>query len=119
MIEFTVSRVAVFICAAALMVAAIGAMNGIYDTGEDRMEDELAVSLAHMLDIFESSETDELVLDGPSLLPEGSMLKVGYGFVELHRDGRMHMAMTSYKGEFQMEWNETLRITRRRSRLSS
>ncbi len=117
--EFTVSRAAVFICAAVLMVAVTGAMDGIYEMEEEGMDDDLASSLAHMLDIFASSDTDEMVLDGPSLLPEGCVMEVGNGFVELHRNGQRHVAMTSYDGEFRLEWNETIRITRRRSRLSS
>ena len=118
MIEFTVSRVMIFACAAILMVTVTGSVQGIYDMEEVRMDEELVSDLAHMLDVFQASDTDELVLDGPSILPEGSMIRVADGFVELHRGENKHIAMTSFTGEFKLEWNEAVRVTRRRYRLS-
>ena len=119
MIEFTISRVMLCVCGMVLIASVTGALNGIHDVNREASDGDLADRFAYMLDVFQSSGNDTLVLDGARLLPEGYSVSVHDGFVELFGGGDRQMAMTRYAGEFEMDWEDTLTVTRRRSRRSS
>jgi hypothetical protein len=114
MMEFTMSRVVLCVCGAVLLVSVTGAVEGIYDQDRETLDLHTAERLAYMLDVFESSGNDELILDGSLLLPEDYRMSVHDGFVELQGDVRM-IAETSYSGEFELGWNDVVTITRRTS----
>ena len=119
MIEFTLSRVVLCISGIVLLVSVAGGLSGIYDMERGSMDDNLVERIGYMLDVFESSNSDELILDGTMILPEGYSLYVHDHFVELSFGYRTHIAETEYGGSFSLQWNEAKRITRRRSRRSS
>jgi len=119
MIEFTLSRVAVCSCGIVLLASVTGVLGGLYDNEESQMDDELAERIAHMLDVFESSDLDSLILDGSMILPEDRFLRVHDNFVELYSGERMHIATTDYSKSFELSWNGIVEITRRTSPRSS
>jgi hypothetical protein len=119
MMELTISRVALCACGLILLASVSGALTGVYDSDRSGMDDGLAERLAYMLDVFESSEMDEIVLDGTRILPEGSRLHVHDHIVELDIGDEGHLAVTTFGGEIELDWNESVRISRRRSRRSS
>lgn len=117
--EFVISRAALCIGGVILLAAAAGTVSGIYDTDVGDVDGELAVRIAGMLDAFESSQTDVLILEGPVMLPNGRSISVHDNVVELHCGESVHNAVTRYAGEFRMDCTETVEITRRTSPLSS
>lgn len=119
MIEFTLSRVVLCVCGLAMLATVSGAVGAIYDTDRGDMDGELADRLAHMMDAFESSDNDTIVLDGSRILPNGYAMKVHDGFVELIGEGRKHISVTSYQGEFELDSDGIAVVTHRRSRQSS
>ena len=119
MIEFTISRVVLCACGVLLMVVVTSALGGVYDKNTDVMDEDLASRFAYMLDIFQSSDDDTIVLDGARILPEGYTAMVHDGFVELLHDDRRNMAATDYTGEFKLRWGDTITVTHRTSPRSS
>ena len=113
--EFTISRVVLCVCGVILIASVTGALNGIYNNEMDTMDDALVDRFAYMLDLFQSSEDDTVNLDGSRMLPEGYSISVHDGLVELFCKGERKISATKYQGTFNLEWNETLTITRRRS----
>ncbi len=119
MIEFTISRVVLCACGIILIVSVTGVLNGVYDRDADTMDDDLAERFAYMLDVFQSSDDDTLVLNGSMLLPEGYTARIHDGFVELFHGDRRSMAMTEYPGEFVLGYGDTETVIHQRSLLSS
>ena len=119
MIEYTVSIVTVCACGMVLLMAVTGTLQGVYDSDTETMDDGLAERLAHILDSYMASGNDTLILDGVRVLPEGCFMRVHDGFVELYRGEEMHIAMTDYPGEFELDCNDVVTIGRRTSRRSS
>ena len=119
MIEFTISRVVLCACGMILILSVAGVLNGVYDRNEEQLNNDLADRFAYMLDVFQSSDDDTLVLDGIRILPEGCTAHIHDGFVELLDNDRRHMATTEFKGEFLLKWGDIVTVTHRTSRLSS
>jgi len=115
MMEFTISRVVICVCGITLLVVISGAVSSIYGSQEADADVHTAERLAYMLDAFEYSDLDAIVLEGIKILPEGYHMEVHNGFVELDNGKKVTLAMTSYVGEFDLDWNQTRVITRRRS----
>jgi len=119
MIEFTISRVILCVCGTALILTVSGALGAIYDGDTDEMDDRLAERLAYMMDVFQSSGNDTIILEGSRILPEGYTMAVHDGFVELISEKGKHIAMTTYNGQFTLDCDDILVVTRRTSLLSS
>lgn len=119
MIEFTISRVALCIGGIVLLAAAVGAVSNSYDTDVHSIDRDLTGKIAMMLDSFESSNMDVLILEGPSILPKDCSISVHDNTVILYTGNLKYTAVTKYSGEFTMDSNETVEVTRRTSRLSS
>ncbi len=119
MIEFTLSRVVLCACGMILIASVTGVLSGIYDNGQDSMDEDLTDRFAGMLDIFQSSGNDTMILDGSRMLPEGYSVHVHDRFVELFGNGRSHVSATKFGGEFQLDWDDTVTVTRRTSPRSS
>ncbi|MBE6527691.1 MAG: hypothetical protein E7Z64_00745 [Thermoplasmata archaeon] len=119
MIEFTFSRVTLCVCGVILLISVAGCLGGIYDMDIEAEDEHLASRIAHMLDSFESSEVDEMILDGSMILPEGYTLNVHDGFVELRKGDKVSIASTEYQSAFELDHGDVIRITHRRSPRSS
>ena len=113
MIEFTMSRVMMCLCGVILLVSVVGVAQGIYDMGEDDRSQDAVERIGNMLDSFESSGLDEMILDGSMILTEGSYIHVHDGFVELYTRTGKHISATDYDKEFELEYGEVRAITRR------
>lgn len=87
MMEFTLSRVAVFICGAVLLAAVVAPIADYYDNKESQEMKVCADSLSSMIDSFWESEADTMTVRGWDILPssgyvieaEGHILKVSDG----------------------------------------
>ena len=119
MIEFTLSRVTLCVCGVILLVSVTAVIQGVYDNDRSEDDDHLVQRIGYILDVFESSDVDELILDGSTILPSGYFLVVHDGFAELSDGEKKHIAMTSYNGEFRLEYDGVEVITHRRSLRSS
>ncbi len=114
MIEFAISRAALCVCGAILLVVVAGIMGSYQDHVESDMEEELAEDIAEMLDAFEGSEADRLTLDGSRILPSSKhVLKVGSNIVLLEKDGLTRTAMTRCDADFELWYGGTVTITKR------
>ncbi len=114
MIEFTLSRAALCVCGAVLLVTVAGIMGSYQDRSESDMEEDLAGDIAEMLDAFEGSEADCITLDGSSILPTSKhVLKVGSNIVLLEKDGLVRTAMTRCGAEFELWYGGTVTISKR------
>lgn len=119
MMEFTMSRVALCICGVVMIASVTGVLSGIYDMETSDQDDRLVQRIGYMLDVFEASDVDEIILDGSTILPTGYSLSVHDGFVELTDGQKIHLSLTSYDSEFILEYDELVVITHRRSQRSS
>ena len=119
MIEFTISRVVLCACGVVLLISVSGILGGMYDLDRSDEDERLVQRIGYMLDAFESSETDMILLDGTMILPEGYHLNVHDGFVELYSEEDLHLSMTSYGSEFELEYGDIVEVTHRTSQQSS
>jgi len=119
MMEFTISRVALCICGAIILVASVSVIGGIYDNDVPDMDDVSARRIAYMLDTFMASEIDEIILEGNRILPEGYSIRVHDFFVELIGEEKISLAITTFDQELELDWNETKTVTRQKSPQSS
>ena len=119
MIEFTLSRVTLCVCGVILLVAVTGVVQSVYDMDRSDEDDHLVQRIGYLLDVFESSEVDELILDGSMILPSEYQLYVHDGFVELSNGTKTHVALTGYQGEFVLSYDGIEVITHRTSLQSS
>ena len=119
MMEFTMSRVALCICGVVMIASVTGVLSGIYDMGTSDQDDRLVQRIGYMLDVFEASDVDEIILDGPMILPTGYSISVHDGLVELTDGQSIHLALTSYDSEFSLGYDELIVVTHRMSQQSS
>ena len=104
MIEFTISRAALCICAACLLTVGLAVMDSAEDRNESEMCDDLAESIAAILDRFESSESTELRLRGYELIPlDGQIATVGGNIVSVTHGTSVSTAYTEYDGSFTLD----------------
>ncbi len=115
MMEFTISRLTLCICGVILLASVGGVLTAIYDNGQDSQDDILVQRISHMLDVFESSDVDEMILDGNILLPKEYHINVHDNFVELSDGESTHISGTEYNGSFNLGWNDVISISHRRS----
>lgn len=118
MMEFTMSRVAVCVCGAILLMTVIGVIGGIHDVEEYGMDDELTGRISRMLDEFQASGVDTMVLEGCSILPSGCTLRVGNGVVEVSNGDARHISITSFIGEFSLDSKGVVTIARQNPEIS-
>ncbi len=103
MIEFTLSRAVMCVCGIALLGVALGVMTDAEDAKESEMDEDLAESLASLLDRFQNSRSQKLVLRGEDLIPrEGQTVSVSDHIVTVTRDGKESRAYTLYDGSFEL-----------------
>jgi hypothetical protein len=117
--EFTMSRVVLITCGVMILLSITGVLDGIYDSDRAEMDTVMVNRLAYMMDVFESSGNDSIVLDGSLILPEGYRMNVHDGMVELSFGDDTYLSETDYKGRFDLGWDETKKVTRRTSPRSS
>lgn len=104
MIEFTLSRVVLCICCISLLAASVGILETSNDRDEGLMNDDLAEGIADLLDRFQASEADEMVLRGYELLPsESHVLIVKDHVVTVTDGGRQSKAATAYGGSVELD----------------
>ena len=72
MMEFTLSRTAMCLCAVLLMAAVAGPVNGLLEDRESEMYAGSGASLAGVMDAFGEGEADSMILDLALYLPSGS-----------------------------------------------
>lgn len=117
--EFTISRVVLCICGVVILASITGVITGIYDIEVSDQDDRLVQRIGYMLDVFETSDVGELILDGSAILPSGYYLNVHDGFVELTDGKSRHLALTSYDSEFSLGYDDVVTVTHRTFQLSS
>lgn len=81
MIEFTFSRMTLMVCGAILMAVVVVPLGGVFDSSEGDGFRELVERDASAIDLFWSSEMDELLICGSDLLPSPAYVLVAEGHV--------------------------------------
>ncbi|MDO5861549.1 MAG: hypothetical protein Q4Q58_01935 [Thermoplasmata archaeon] len=113
MIEFTLSRAVLCACAVTILGAAIGYGIAYLDGTESDMTDDLADSVADLLDRFQESVLYELTLVGTDLIPdEGQVVTVENGVVTVTHGDKVSRAWTSYEGSFTLERSGQVTLTK-------
>lgn len=74
MMEFTLSRVTAVVCGAMILAAALVPFTGIMDEKENETYQSHCDSIADMIDTFDSSRTEELILSMDTLLPSAECI---------------------------------------------
>ena len=69
MIEFTMSRVTLFICGIAILAAVMVPLQSVYEERYDRSMEDAADRLTFILDEFWASEADSMTIRGWEVLP--------------------------------------------------
>lgn len=112
MIEFTLSRVVLCICCAAILCACLTIMDDAEDETISELDSAAVSRIASMLDRFSSSVADELTLDGEDVLPrEGYRLTVSDHVVSLSpNDSDTLRTYTSYEGSFTLSWGSSVTL---------
>ncbi len=109
MIEFTISRVVLCVCGVTLLAASMSVLEPVQENNESEMMDELTDSIADLLDVFEQSHADELILHGSELLPSGDhVLTVSGHIVRIHNGKCESVSPTEFGGEFTLTWNDDI-----------
>jgi hypothetical protein len=92
LIEFTLSRVALIVCGAAILISVLVPLQSYYDERYDESMEGAADSLTFILDEFWASEADTVTIRGWEILPSSD------SFVEIDgHDLTIHLKDKSYR----------------------
>lgn len=101
MMEFIASRSVMCVCGVVLLASVLGFMSTMEEDENASQSELLAGSFASMLDRFESSDADALILRGNEMVPdEDVMITVADHLVRIEHDGRTFSAYTTFGGTF-------------------
>jgi hypothetical protein len=121
LIEFTISRVAVFICGIILLAAVIIPVSGYFERQEDEDMSEAADAISKMIDSFWDSEADTMTLQGQDILPssEYSIILNGHK-VSIMTSDREYTSMISHPSEdIRISYNDIVHLKRSDGYLAS
>ena len=111
MIEFTLSRAVMCVCGIALLGVALGVMTNAEDAKESEMDEDLAESIASLLNEYQNSQLDVLKLHGMDLIPrDGQTVSVSNHVVTVTRDGKESKAYTLFDGTLEMNRNSEIQL---------
>lgn len=93
--EFLTSRVTLLICGAVLIGTVALPFGDLLESDENDAKEDIAHSVASIIDMYRESGLDELTVQGTEILPSPSSYITADGHtVILHADGREYKAAT-------------------------
>ena len=98
MMEFTLSRVAMSICGLILLVAVVAPVVHVFEESSEQDVQNIADDTAALIDRFERSKADKMILSVSDVLPGPSYsLILSDGVLTVENDGRMYRSpLSSY-----------------------
>ena len=114
MLEFTMSRVSVFICGAILLSLIIIPVSGIYDEKENVEMINMTDTVTNMIDSFWDSEVDIMTIRGWDILPSpNTLLSIEGHIVTVQKDDRSYKGMIKHAAnEITLSYNQILKVER-------
>jgi hypothetical protein len=114
LLEFTMSRVSVFICGAILLSLVIIPVSGIYGEKEDIGMTDMTDTVTNMMDSFWGSEVDVMTIRGWDILPSpNASLSIQGHIVTIHKDGRSYRGMIEHAAnDITLSYNQILKVER-------
>ena len=96
MMEFTLSRVAMSICGLILLVAVVAPVVHVFEESGDRDVQDIADDTAALIDRFERSKADKMILSVSDVLPGPSYsLILNDGVLTVENDGHLYRSPLS------------------------
>ena len=119
MLEFTMSRVAVFVCGAIILTAVIVPVSGMYDSKADADMIEVADRAADVMDSFWYSDVDVMTLRGWDILPSTDcVLEIEGHDIILQKNGRIYRGLISFEaGPITFSYNQIMTVEKENGRL--
>ena len=84
MMEFTLTRVVMAICGMLVLAAVIPSVNSLYDSEKSLELQEQTECICRMIDAFDVSETDEMILFLSTILPPDCSVSMDGHFVTVY-----------------------------------
>ena len=114
MLEFTMSRVSVFVCGAILLSLIIIPVSGIYDEKENVEMINMTDTVTNMIDSFWDSEVDVMTIRGWDILPSpNTLLSIEGHIVTVQKDDRSYKGMIKHAAnEITLSYNQILKVER-------
>ena len=115
MIEFTMSRVALVVCGAAILAAVIVPVQSYYDGQYDASMGESADRLSMVLDTFWASEADTLIIRGWEVLPSAdcSVVIEGHSLVLYSGDKAYRSSVSNSMERVVIGHGDEVRMTKK------
>ena len=120
MLEFTMSRVALFVCGAILLGAVAIPISDTYDDRSERDLRDVVDKTAIIMDTFGRSDIDTMTLRGWDILPTpGCVLELDGHNVTLYKDGKSYRGLMSHESEHvSMSYNQMLTVEKEDGKLT-
>jgi len=114
LLEFTMSRVSVFVCGAILLSLIIIPVSGIYDEKENVEMINMTDTVTNMIDSFWDSEVDVMTIRGWDILPSpNTLLSIEGHIVTVQKDDRSYKGMIKHAAnEITLSYNQILKVER-------
>lgn len=111
MIEFTMSRVVLCICGVMILASAMAVMDSSEERTTDILDSDVADRVVRILDTFEASVAQELVLDGRDVLPsEDCILEVTDHIVSLESGSGTVTRYTVFGQDFELSYDGSVTL---------
>jgi hypothetical protein len=119
LLEFTMSRVSVFICGAILLSLVIIPVSGIYDEKEDIEMINVTDTITNVMDSFWDSEVDIMTIRGWDILPSpNALLSIRGHTVTIHKDDGSYKGMIEHAAnDITLSYNQILKVEREGEKL--
>lgn len=120
MIEFTMSRIAVFACGVILLAAIVVPISDVYDGRKDADLTEAADKIAFMIDTFWDSEADVMTLRGWDILPFSDMsVEISGHVLTVNKGGKEYRSLIEHPADsISISYNDTIGLKRSDGRLA-
>ena len=114
MLEFTMSRVSLFICGAVLLSITIIPVSGIFDERSDADMLDATDQIATMMDSFWSSDSDTMTVRGWDILPSADCsLSLNEHTVTINKNGKTyHGLMVHRADDVSLSYGQTMTVER-------
>jgi len=100
LIEFTMSRVVLFVCGVAILAAVMVPLHSIYDERYDHSMEDAADRLSFILDEFWASEADAMTIRGWEVLPSSDcFIEIEGHDLTVYLKDRSYRSLTAHSME--------------------
>jgi hypothetical protein len=114
LLEFTMSRVSLFICGAVLLSITIIPVSGIFDERSDIDMTEVTDRIAMIMDSFWNSDSDAMIIRGWDILPSTDCsLSLNEHDVTINKNGRTYHGLMVHRADNMcLSYDQTMTVER-------